>query len=53
MIITSILHPFKLLDRRTEVRSKGVKLSLRKKKNGIRYFTFYLLLTNQIFLNWQ
>lgn len=44
MIITSIPHPSKLLDRKTEVRSKGVKLSLREKKKGIRHFTFVSLL---------
>lgn len=32
MIRTSIPHPSKLLDRRTEVRSKGVMLSLRERK---------------------
>lgn len=34
MIGTSIPHPSKLLDRRTETRSKGVMLSLKVKKKG-------------------
>lgn len=53
MIRTSIPHPSKLLDRRTEARSKGVMLSLRERKKKKRCFTFCLLFTNQISLNWQ
>lgn len=43
MIRTSIPHPSKLLDRRTEARSKGVMLSLRerKKKKGVSLFVCF------------